>query len=311
MPASGSSIFTDAEGYQASLQDLLDLVVPEPRAFQARLTWLDLPFLRILRAQESARRVGVLRPPANRVVIGFPTRQGSALVVDGVELGFGDAIMHALNEISYHRTTTGCEWGSVSLTPASLLTYGRIIASRELSPPITGQVLHLATKHRQRLLRLHRQAARLAETQLTRVIHPEVARALEHDLIAALISAIDGGRPSAALALNRRAAALVQRYEMMAAEHRGGPLRTKDVCAALDVSQYTFRASCAEVLGMSPDHYRRLRRLKYTRAELLSAGTSADTVRVVLARCGFGSIHRFATEYWDAYGEMPPLPPRA
>jgi AraC-like DNA-binding protein len=310
MPASGSSIFTDAVGYQASLQDLLDLVVPEPRAFHARLTWLDLPMLHVLRAQESATRVGILRPPVDRVLIGFPTRPESTIVVDGAELRFGDAIVHALNEMSHHRTTKACEWGSLSLPAASLRTYGRIIAGREFAPPPTGQILHLATKPRQRLLHVHRQAARLAETHLTRVIHPEVARALEHDLIAALIGAI-GGKPSANPSPNRRAAAPVQRYEMMIAEHQGRPLRIKDVCAELDVSQHMFRASCAEILGMSPDHYRRLRRLKYTRAELLRAGASADTVRVVLARYGFGSIHRFVTEYWDAYGEMPPLPARA
>jgi hypothetical protein len=248
MPASGSSIFTDAVGYQASLQDLLDLVVPEPRAFHARLTWLDLPMLHVLRAQESATRVGILRPPVDRVLIGFPTRPESTIVVDGAELRFGDAIVHALNEMSHHRTTKACEWGSLSLPAASLRTYGRIIAGREFAPPPTGQILHLATKPRQRLLHVHRQAARLAETHLTRVIHPEVARALEHDLIAALIGAI-GGKPSANPSPNRRAAAPVQRYEMMIAEHQGRPLRIKDVCAELDVSQHMFRASCAEIFA--------------------------------------------------------------
>jgi AraC-like DNA-binding protein len=309
MPASGSSIFTDAEGYQASLE-LIDLVVPEPRAFQARLTWLDLPNLHVLRAQESSGRVGILRPPADRVFIGFPTRPGSALVVDGAEMGFGKAVMHAPNETIYHRTTSACEWGAVSLTPASLRTFGRIIVGQELQPPTTGQILHLATKPRQRLLSLHRQAARLAETHLTRVIHPEVAHALEQDLIAALIGAIGSRGRSAILSLDRAAAGYIQRYEMMAAEHFWKPLRMKDVCAALDVSEHTFRARCAEVLGMSPNHYRRLRRLKYVRGELLRAGASADSVRAVLARCGFGGIHRFFAEYWITYGEIPPLPPR-
>lgn len=45
MPAGGSSICTDSDGYQASVQDILDLVVLQPRNFHARLTWADLPSL--------------------------------------------------------------------------------------------------------------------------------------------------------------------------------------------------------------------------------------------------------------------------
>lgn len=48
MPASGSSIFADADGYQATLQDMLDLVVLQPRDFSARLTWVELPSLHLL-----------------------------------------------------------------------------------------------------------------------------------------------------------------------------------------------------------------------------------------------------------------------
>ncbi len=311
MSASGSSIFTDAEGYQSGLLDLLDLVVPEPRAFQARLTWLDLSILHILRGQESAARLGILRAPADEVFVVFPTRQGSTLVVDGVELPFGEAIVHSLNEISHHRTIGACEWGSVSLTPASLLTYGRIIAGCELVPPTSGQALHLPIKPRQRLMRLHRQAARLVETHLARVIHPEVARALEQDLLCAVIGAVAGGKPAPVQPCGRRAAALVQRYEEIVGAHPDRLLRVKDICASLDVSERVLRVSCTEVLGMSPDRYQRLRRLKRVRAELRHGGTSSEAMSQVLARYGFGSIHRFVAEYWGAYGEMPPLPPRA
>jgi AraC-like DNA-binding protein len=310
MPASGSSIFTDAEGYQSSLLDLFDLVVPEPRAFHARLTWLSLPSLLMLRAQEKAARVAVVRPPANQVLVVFPTRLDSLLVVDGIELCFGAAMVHALNEISYQRTKGACEWGSISLTPASLRAYGRAIAGRELMPPTTGQPLRLVSKSRQMLLRLHRQAAHLAETHLPRVIHPEVARGLDQELVGALVSAIAGARMLTEQRVTRCDASLVQRYGVMLDAHPQGLLRIKDVCSTLAISQRRLRAACAEVLGMPPDRYQRLRRLKRVRTELMRAGAASVDGRELLTRYGFTTIYRFVSEYWSTYGEMPALPAR-
>ena len=43
LSAAGSSIFTDADGYQASLRDMLDLLVLNPQSFHAHLTWVELP----------------------------------------------------------------------------------------------------------------------------------------------------------------------------------------------------------------------------------------------------------------------------
>ncbi len=310
MPASGSSIFTDAEGYQSSLLDLFDLVVPEPRAFHARLTWLNLPSLLMLRAQERAARVAVVRPPADQVLVVFPTRLDSLLVIDGVELRFGAAMVHALNEISYQRTTGACEWGSISLTPASLRAYGRAITGRELAPPTIGQPLRLVLKSRQMLLRLHRQAARLAETHLPRVIHPEVARGLDQELVGALVSAIAGARTLTEQRVTRGDASLVRRYGAMLDAHPQGLLRIKDVCSTLAISQHRLRAACAEILGIPPDRYQRLRRLRRVRTELMRAGASSVDGRELLARYGFTTIYRFVSEYWSAYGEMPARPTR-
>ena len=59
MPAGGSSMFTDVDGYQANLRDVMDLLVPKPRLFHARLTWAELSHLGLLRAEEAlaTRRV--------------------------------------------------------------------------------------------------------------------------------------------------------------------------------------------------------------------------------------------------------------
>ena len=75
MPVSGSSVFTDADGYQASLVDMLDLLVLQPPDFRARLTWVELPVLHLLRAQESSSRIAYMTLRPERVFVIFPTRQ--------------------------------------------------------------------------------------------------------------------------------------------------------------------------------------------------------------------------------------------
>jgi methylphosphotriester-DNA--protein-cysteine methyltransferase len=61
---------------------------------------------------------------------------------------------------------------------------------------------------------------------------------------------------------------------------------------------------------MTADRYQRLRRLKLVRARLMRASHAAADVAELITRHGFADIHRFVTEYWNAYGEMPPIPPR-
>jgi AraC-like DNA-binding protein len=310
MPGSGSSTLTDAEGYEASLRDLLDLVVLRPREFQTRLTWIDLPTIHLLRAQESAARVGLLRLPPNQVFVVLPARAESVLIAGGVELRFGDAMYHSLNERQHQRTTGACQWASLALSPAALLRYGRNIAGQDLAPPAAGQVLHLTARTRQTLLRLHQQATRVADTHSHSIAHPEAVRALEQDLIWALVAALADAKPQADQPSAHRAGDIMLRYETMLAAQPNGSLRMVDVCGALCISQHVLRESCSKVLGMGPSRYQRLRRLKLARVELMQGGSTSGNAGEVLARYGFSNFHRFVTDYWDVYGEMPPVPPR-
>ena len=71
MPASGSTIFTDADGYQASLRDIYDLLVLDPREFRARLTWVKMPNISLLRAREDLSRVAYVTFPQERAFVVF------------------------------------------------------------------------------------------------------------------------------------------------------------------------------------------------------------------------------------------------
>src|SRR5215217_1049140 len=121
MPGSGSSIFADADGYQASLRDIFNLLVLHPLEFHARLTWIELPSLNLLRAQESSPRLAYVTYPADRVLAIFPLQAASSLICSGSTLEFGNIGLHAPGEHLHQRTTSATGWGAISLSVASLL----------------------------------------------------------------------------------------------------------------------------------------------------------------------------------------------
>lgn len=310
MSAAGSSIFTDADGYQASLWDMLDLLVMSPREFHARLTWVELPHVRLLRAEESASRVAHLRLPREQVFVFFAIREGASLLCGGEELRFGDLIWHSQDGRGHQRTTGASQWGSLAVTAETLGSFGRQVAGAPIKPPASPLIVRPAIADRRGLLRLHAQASRIAENSPNRIINPEVVRALDQDLTASLIDCLTTSNVlDIDPAREQQARWCVQFEEML----RAGPFRllpTAEICATLGISEQRFRAGCLRLLGMGPGRYQRLRRLKLVRAALIRGGPEQRGVAEILARYGFADLSRFVAEYWQACGEMPPIPAR-
>ncbi len=305
MPASGSCIFIDANDYQASLHHVLDLLVIPPHEFHARLTWVELPNIRLLRAWEASPRVAYVSLPPEPVFVSFPTQRDSPLLYNGTKLEFGDIMFHSRGERLHQRTTGACRWASISLPSASLMAFGRTIAGQDLLPPPVGRVLRPVPTDRLQLLRLHAQAGRIAETNLNHLRHPEVARAIEQDLIWALTTCLATGEPRDVPEVKCDQARILVQFEAVLAAHPCRLLRLPELCSAIGVSERTLRTCCSHVLGMSPGYYQRLRRLKLVRAELLRANSTTASIVEVAGRYGFADLHRFVAEYRNAYGEVP------
>ena len=100
----------------------------------------------------------------------------------------GDLIWQSHN--CHQRMAEGSQWGSIAVTGDTLDYFGRSIAGKELQPPSWPQSIRPASADSRKLLRLHGQAARIAETSPNRIMHPEVVRALDQDLIALLVSCL-------------------------------------------------------------------------------------------------------------------------
>lgn len=306
MPGSGSSIFTDADDYQAHLALPVDLLAVQPGRFRANLTWVGLPQLQLLHARETLSRVAYVSLPSDQIIVTFPTDQPSRLICDGVSLRWGDLMFHSPGERFHQRITAPCSWGAIALALPTLTAYSRILNGWDLAIPPRGRMLRLPLGHRRQFLQLHARAARVAERYLNRLSHPEVARSLEQDLIVTLVACLVGAEPRGASAAgSHRATMLVRFQEVLAACPNTVP-QVAEVCRIMRVSERVLRAWCLPVLGMTAAQYLCLRRLRQARRALRQADAAPETVHDVLTRYGFADFRHFAVAYRRAFGEQPP-----
>lgn len=310
MGGSGSALFADADAFRAHLPVATQLLVTCPGDFRARLTWMELADLHLFHARETVPRTAYVSLPTERAFFVFPTHRTSTLICDGVEVRMGDMIFHGLGERFHQRTVNPTAWGSIALPPAWLRAYGRTLAARDVVSPPFSQVLRLVPADRRRLLRLHAEAVRIAQIRLSHIEHPEVARAIEQDLIWALVACLTSAEPrSESPAIRRCARLLVEFEEALLARPDRSPLLS-EICEAIGVSTRVLQTCCMEPLGMEPARYLHLRNLERVRRALLHAHPAAGTDAEVMRRFGFAELHHFMTAYRDAFGEFPQTNPR-
>jgi AraC-like DNA-binding protein len=310
MGGSGSALFAGSDDYQANLPPTTHLLALQPGQFQARLTWMELADLNLLHARETGPRIAYVSLSSERVVITFPTQRNPTLTYDRAPLQIGDIVFHSLGQQLHQRTIGATAWGSIALTPGSLLAYSKTLLGRGVVPPPFGRILRPSAADRRQLLRLHGEAVRIAETQLGHIGNVEVARALQQDLIWALMACLTTGKPRDGSAARRRYARLMVRFEEALIASADRPLPVPEICGVIGVRERTLRDCCLETLGMDPAQYLHLRYLQRVRRSLLRAEAATQDEAEVTKRYGFGGRDQFVAAYRDAFGEFPHLNPR-
>ena len=306
MPGNGAYVFTEPGDYEASIRDeKIELVVTGSGPFKAAVTKSDLGQLQLLRSREDQASVAFFGLRADLVFVTFPTHFNPPPVWGGQELRPGDIVFHGLGERMHQRTAGSSEKGFVALTPERLAFWSHTLADAELLPPPSARIVRPSASATKRLLSLHTTACRLVEESPDTIAHPEVTRALEQELIHALVNCLSPNAPSQIRPLGTRRAAVMRRFEETLAAHPDQSLHIPQLCMAIGVSERTLRASCAEFLGMSPGWYLRLRRLKLVRTALLRPNLTTISVAGTARRYGFGEPGRFACMYRAVYGEAP------
>ena len=214
MPGSSTSRFTNLEDYQADLGDAFaGLVVTTPAAFTACATRITLRHLSLLCARESLSRVAFVSLPSDRAFISFSSDPTHSVVWRGRRLGQGEIMFHGHRERLHQRTDGRSCWRMIELSTASLAELAIIETGAALAPPAMGQILRPSPNDRKRLVRIHREAARLAETRPQILSHPEVIRGMEAELGEVLAACLTNAEVCPETEAVRRANAIMVRFE--------------------------------------------------------------------------------------------------
>jgi AraC-like DNA-binding protein len=306
MPGGGTRTFLELDHYEAGLrQAQIDAVIVSQGKFRARLTWAELHHLQVLRCEEDCSRVAYVQFAQQLAFVTFPAHPSPLPVWCGMELQAHEIMFHSCGERLHQLIPKSFIWGVIAMGPAQLEHYARALSGKSFASPPEGRVLQPSPRLVARLRRHHAQACRLAETKSKILSHSEVARAIEQDLIQALVICLTtaGVRTDGFAA--RHHASIMIRFEEVLAEHLSQPPNVPELCRLIGVSDRTLRSCCAEFLGMTPTRYMLLRRLRKVRSALGNADPHMENVSEIAHRFGFAELGRFAGTYRATFGETP------
>lgn len=301
----GTFTFTDPDDYRTNVPGAtINLVVTASESFRSRLTRITLRHLNVVLVEQFAPSISFLSFTPASAFVSFPLGGRPDPIWNGLMVRRGDFVFHRRGDSAYHRTSGIGRWGLISLSWHELAAYGSALSGLELAPPREARFLRTPRRALTEVLRLHREACRLARTDPDIVMHKKVARALEHDLIFALIDGLSVDSANRAAARGRRLETM-ERFERLLASANDRQLSMTELAAGANVPARVLREYCAEFLGMSPGSYARLRRLNLARSALLRCDPVGDAVGTVAKAYGFSELGRFAAAYRQVFGEAP------
>jgi AraC-like DNA-binding protein len=305
MAEGGTFTFSDPDGYAAAFADIrLNLTITGAGEFRAQLTQLKLNHLDFFQCREELPRIAYITLPQRRMFLSFPVNN-VAFSFNGLVLHTGDMILHARGGSLHHRIERKSHWGLISVSPEQLVSHGEILTGRPVVAPDADKILHPARAEAGRLRLLFRQACRLSETRKELIGRPEVARALEQEMLHAIINCLYANEMNGTSKARHQHTAVMARFEDILSKRSDQKLSMPRLCSELGVPERTLRMCCAEFLGLSPTRYILLRRLNRARAALRSADPSMSSVAEVARNHQFLELGRFAVTYRTTFGESP------
>ena len=302
----GTATFTTTEEYQAGFGGMsVDLTLTGSGDFKARLTWVKLGHVNLLRGSENLARIAFVSLAPVRAFISLPLGFKRHPIWSGLTVRSHDIVFHSLGERAHYRTEGPSQWGLISIPPRQLAAYSRALKNTEIHPPPFGRVLRPPRTEAALLQRLYSKACNLAEKRPEIIAHTEAARALEQDLVHALVNCLTAEHTYGRRATKQHQDILVRFEEALKAKEGRSQPSITELCVTTGVSERTLRSSCAEFLGISANRYIRLRRLQFVRAALCSADPATMSVGEIARRYHFTELGRFAKYYRVHYGETP------
>jgi hypothetical protein len=186
VPSSQVFTFASPDQYGAAIRAADVTVTPVARGdFRAELTKIDFDLLWMQRVSESAPLIKFAAMHRARAPILFLTRPNQpAIHHGGAEVSENDVVVYGAGVSTHHKTTAGCDWGVMSLSPDALAQAASVLIGRQLVVPSDTHRVRPDLAH---LRRLHAAAGHLATSAPEVLVHPEASRSLENALIQAMI----------------------------------------------------------------------------------------------------------------------------
>jgi hypothetical protein len=187
----GTVTFTDPDCYRASFRHgKIKLCFTAPSQFKARLTRAELSHLCLFDAAESVPRIAHLCVSAEKTFVMFAADPDPPQFWDGLKFGSWDIMLiHRYRGRIHHRTSGASHWGLMSIDPVAFTAHHRALTGLKSVQP-QRSTLRPTWSAAVRMRKLHAKTCELAQTTPDMIAHEEVTRALENDLLYALISCL-------------------------------------------------------------------------------------------------------------------------
>lgn len=306
MPFSARRSFDDPDQLAATVRAAKwDLVATGPGAMQANLMRADLHAVWMQSCETSIANTSRVLMTPDRAIMLFTHPGGTPFSWRGLRMSPGTMMVAGLGADAYLRSDGAARWASLSLPPEKLAEMGRTVIGTDLLPASFCHLRIPSPSAIQRLSWLHREVARLAREAPWVLTQDEPARSLEQAMIQALMACLAGDTPKQDVVARRHGQRVIARMLAVQEAAPDSPLHVPQICAAIGVSARTLRNHCVTHLGMGPNRYLRLLRLRAARRLLHAAEPGHATVTDIATRCGFWELGRFAVAYRDLFGESP------
>lgn len=307
MPQSSHSAFTDPFPHRKAIRAAdVETVITSNGKFSADLTKIDLINLWMQRGSENlAQTWHSVNSPERAPIIFLTDPDQGEMHHSGMTIGFGDLVVYSKAATHYRWTSGAIRWGAMSLSHADLAAAGRALAGCDLEVPVVTHRIRPSAPLLQRLMKLHRATGEVARNAPDILANVEVARSLEHELVAAMVACLTESTPVQIRAAERQHRLIVSRFEELLAANRDRPLYLAEICQAVGASERTLRNCCHEHFGVGPIRYLWLRRMYLAREALVFADPGKSTVTEIALNHGFWELGRFAVAYKALFRETP------
>jgi AraC-like DNA-binding protein len=302
-----TGVFREPDDFEAVLRQdgCVNLLVTGQGSFRARLIRIALHQLRLVMAEEFLARISFHCVPSDVILVSIALGHDRPLIWGGTSTGADEIVTLSAGHRAHVRSVARSHWGTIVVPTRLLVSKSEVLTGRAVVVPGGVCRWRPSAKACRHLTRLHSRAARAANVRADATTTSQVARALEQELINAIIACLSEAPLAVSSDTYDRHANIMGRLEDLLQARPDKAFTSAELCAALDVSGRTLRTCCGDHLGMGPNRYIRVRRMHGIRRALRTADPATARVSRLADQYGFGEAGRFAGVYRAWFGESP------